>query len=63
MTLNFGGIFFLLEYFYILILRLYTDVELNIYPGTGKIVCGRGGGGWLEAILVFCLGPTLFLQV
>jgi hypothetical protein len=23
-------------------LKLYTDFQLNIYPGTGKKVCGGG---------------------
>jgi hypothetical protein len=56
-----------LEYFYILILRLYTAVELHVCPGSSKIVCGGGGGGggsgWLKTILVFRFGPNLFLQV
>ena len=33
-----------LEYFYMLIPRLYSEFQLNIYPGTGKKVCGGVGG-------------------
>ena len=52
-----------LEYFYILILRLCTNLKLEIYTGTGRKVCGGGGGWWwwLKVILVFYFGPKLIL--
>ena len=28
----------------LLILRLYTEFELHVNPGTGRKVCGGGGG-------------------
>ena len=29
------------------------DFELNIYPGTGKIVCCGGGGEWVGGLMQF----------
>ena len=31
---------FSLQYYSLLIIRLYTDFQLNLYPGTGRKVCG-----------------------
>ena len=44
-------------------IRLCTDFQLEVWPGTGRIVCGGGGGWWWSTVnLVFCFGPNLFIQ-
>ena len=34
---------FLLQFFSLLIFRLYTDFKLHTNPGAGRQVCGGGG--------------------
>ena len=34
---------FFVAYFSLLILKCYTEFQLNVYPGTGIKVCGGGG--------------------
>ena len=37
---------FSLQYYSLLIIRLYTDFQLNLYPGTGRKICGGGWWWW-----------------
>ena len=48
--------------FHKLLLRLHTDFQLDIYPGTGRKVV-VGGGWFLNANPVSCFGPNFFLKV
>ena len=59
-----GGLlvcWFLLQYYSLLMIRLYTDCLLNLYPGTGRKVCGGGWWWWSYANLVFSFGPNLLV--
>ena len=53
-----GWGFFSLKYFHILILRLYIDSELPMYPGSGKKVCVVVVVVACKPILVFSFGPN-----
>jgi hypothetical protein len=61
LMLGFGGGRGFIAMLFFAKLRLCTDFQLDVWPGTGRKVCGGGGGG-LTVNLVFCFGPNLFIQ-
>ena len=41
------------------ILRLYTEFQCPTMPGTGQKVCGGGGGGCVNPIILLSLSQKL----